>query len=481
MIANIDLDNIKKIKWYRQGGAGRAYYFYPPFEALMELIGKENVIIEQENDLHHAFFNSEKEYESAMIDIERQKTDIHFIDRTIAEWSVLNKKLDDYIKDIDFDKISEFDNLKLMDIYQKISNLDRERWKSAVHIECFDPWSEKIIKQEIEFAQVIISSEDLEILLSPTQLLFTQEEELSLCKIALKPKEQWEGLLVEHSQLFFWIQNDWANIMVLDRSFFEQKLNQLSADGLGVEKRKRDLETYLDNIENKKREIKDKYHIPEQLYSILYFFARMTDWRDERKKRAMQLNNFYNIIASEISERTNITLDEATFLMPDEVLNIFSASVDFKRDLKSRAKQCFYYVDIQNHPIVLIDNDYLEFKNVLDGVFGAQFTELKGMVAQKGKISGIVKIVNVPADFAKMKQGDILVAPMTRPEYLPLMKIAGAIVTDEGGVTCHAAIVSRELGKPCIIGTQVATEVLKDGDLVEVDANHGVVTIIKNA
>ena len=64
---------------------------------------------------------------------------------------------------------------------------------------------------------------------------------------------------------------------------------------------------------------------------------------------------------------------------------------------------------------------------------------------------------------------------MTRPEYLPLMKKASAIVTDEGGITCHAAIVSRELGKPCVIGTKVATSTFHDGDVVEVDATKGTV------
>jgi pyruvate,water dikinase len=60
------------------------------------------------------------------------------------------------------------------------------------------------------------------------------------------------------------------------------------------------------------------------------------------------------------------------------------------------------------------------------------------------------------------------------------MKKAAAIVTDEGGITCHAAIVSRELGVPCITGTQVATKTLKDGDLIDVNADHGLVKIIKN-
>lgn len=68
---------------------------------------------------------------------------------------------------------------------------------------------------------------------------------------------------------------------------------------------------------------------------------------------------------------------------------------------------------------------------------------------------------------------------MTRPEFVPLMKKAAAIITDEGGITCHAAIVSRELNIPCIIGTRIATKVLKDGDYIEVDADNGIVKILR--
>lgn len=68
---------------------------------------------------------------------------------------------------------------------------------------------------------------------------------------------------------------------------------------------------------------------------------------------------------------------------------------------------------------------------------------------------------------------------MTLPDLLPAMKKASAFVTDEGGVMCHAAIIARELKKPCIIGTRIATQFLKDGDLVEVDAEKGIVKILK--
>jgi len=78
-------------------------------------------------------------------------------------------------------------------------------------------------------------------------------------------------------------------------------------------------------------------------------------------------------------------------------------------------------------------------------------------------------------DFVK---GEVLVTTMTSPEFVPAMHKAIAIVTDEGGVLCHAAIVSREMNKPCIIGTRIATKVLRDGDFVEVNTKEGYIMVI---
>lgn len=110
------------------------------------------------------------------------------------------------------------------------------------------------------------------------------------------------------------------------------------------------------------------------------------------------------------------------------------------------------------------------FKEDLGGI-----TEIKGNTACPGKMTGIVKIIHSPKDFSRINKGDILVASMTTPDMMIIMHKAAAFVTDEGGITCHAAIVSREMNKPCIVGTEIATKVLKDGDLVEVDATAGTV------
>ena len=102
-------------------------------------------------------------------------------------------------------------------------------------------------------------------------------------------------------------------------------------------------------------------------------------------------------------------------------------------------------------------------------------SEIRGQPACSGKVIGKVKVVLDPKECSKIEKGDILVATMSTPDFLFGMFKAAAFVTDIGGMTCHAAIVAREMKKPCVIGTEIATKVLKDGDMVEVDAEKGVV------
>ena len=140
----------------------------------------------------------------------------------------------------------------------------------------------------------------------------------------------------------------------------------------------------------------------------------------------------------------------------------------------------------------LIDGDPCRYNNNFSVVFycgAAEFSNepvlaegqlpngeyVTGKVAFQGNVIGHVKIIRSPTELHKVNPGDVLVAPMTVPSYVTAMQRASAFVTDEGGITCHAAIVSREMQKPCIVGTKVATHVFKDGDLVEVDGDKGIV------
>lgn len=105
----------------------------------------------------------------------------------------------------------------------------------------------------------------------------------------------------------------------------------------------------------------------------------------------------------------------------------------------------------------------------------SKLNELRGAVAYPGVVRGVVRLVRSRKEISKFQSGEVLVSQMTDPHFLSIMKQAIAFVTNEGGILCHAAIVARELKKPCVIGTKYATHFLKDGDMVEVDAIKGIV------
>lgn len=96
-----------------------------------------------------------------------------------------------------------------------------------------------------------------------------------------------------------------------------------------------------------------------------------------------------------------------------------------------------------------------------------------GLGASAGTATGTVRVLTDPAQRDLLQAGEVLVAPMTSPDWMSAMRKAAALVTDGGGITCHAAIVSRELGVPCVVGAGDATSTLKDGDTVTVDGTHG--------
>jgi phosphohistidine swiveling domain-containing protein len=186
----------------------------------------------------------------------------------------------------------------------------------------------------------------------------------------------------------------------------------------------------------------------------------------------------YCPIVKELGEKHGLNWEDALLLDYQEVINLNDKQV-LPRGFKKRSNGFGLMIENGKKTIVTgarLKKELGKFREKVDpGV-----SEIKGTVASKGGIiRGVVKVVEETALISKMKEGDILVANETTPDYVVGMKIAGAIITNQGGITSHAAITSREMGIPCIIGTKIATQVLKDGDMVEVDAEKGIVRIIE--
>ncbi|OGG87609.1 hypothetical protein A3B87_00635 [Candidatus Kuenenbacteria bacterium RIFCSPHIGHO2_02_FULL_39_13] len=158
-----------------------------------------------------------------------------------------------------------------------------------------------------------------------------------------------------------------------------------------------------------------------------------------------------------LGKRYNLSLQELKMLLPKEIGKVKPNKGNILFSDKGKIYKFNYDEKLEN-----------EF-------FTTNDKSVVGTVANTGKVKGVVVVVNNPKDLKKDYNNRILVSVMTTPDITIAIKKAKAIITDEGGITCHAAIISRELGIPCIIGTKIATHVLKDGDLVEVDADKGIV------
>lgn len=220
---------------------------------------------------------------------------------------------------------------------------------------------------------------------------------------------------------------------------------------------------------------------------LVEYFQVIMETRDKRKNAFNKALTIHHRIAEKIFAEAGVSHDLIPFYTIQEIkLGVKYLKKNIKK-IQSRKKGFAVYFDERgkietgksnfDKDLKKLQNHYLKSHEVKNS---SQSSEIKGSIGSSGYVRGVVKIIiDAKKDGYKLNKNEILVTGMTRPEFVPLMKKALAIITDEGGITCHAAIVSRELKKPCIIGTKIATNVLKDGDMVEVDANRGIVRILK--
>lgn len=172
--------------------------------------------------------------------------------------------------------------------------------------------------------------------------------------------------------------------------------------------------------------------------------------------------------------------EHAELITIKELLNKDTTKLNERIHARKEGKR-FIYLCAEEKETVYWVEDVMQYLQQLDPQVMQKKNELKGQCAYPGKVKGIARVVLTDYYDPKIvfNTGDILVSITSCPALMPLIEKCSAIVTDEGGVTCHAAIVSRELKKPCVMGTKYATHIFKDGDIVEVDAEKGIVKKIK--
>ena len=228
----------------------------------------------------------------------------------------------------------------------------------------------------------------------------------------------------------------------------------------------------------KKKKIIKELGIKGDLLYIIETINKLATHHDLRKKYTqIYIYNVQNMY-DEIAHRLRVPADYIKWMHSKEILQVIETGKINKKEIQKRTKRCLYMADAKGYRIYTgkeadrMEQKYFQLEKT-------DLKEVKGMCASKGVVRGRVRVVIKVNEIYKVKKGDILVTGMTTPKFTSILNKVIAIVTDEGGITCHAAIVSRELKIPCVIGTEIVTKVLKDGDLVEVNADQGIIKIIK--
>jgi phosphohistidine swiveling domain-containing protein len=276
-----------------------------------------------------------------------------------------------------------------------------------------------------------------------------------------------------HIQKWSWITFDFFDTIAWDDDAYKSRIVDLIAEDK-IDENIRKIESYVSKVSAKQDKICKELKFNDEELKILEATKKYGELKEYRKNYLLLVLYRIYILMKEIASRLNTDVKYLHFMLAKEFDTIFES---YDENVPKERMKASILVSENGVSRVLLGQEYLQYLEKLPKTEVLEnIQELKGMPAFVGKAKGTVKIINSAKDAGKMQKGDILVSIATFPDLVPAMKKAAAIVTDEGGITCHAAIVSRELGIPCVIGTKFATKALKDGDIVEVDAHKGTIT-----
>lgn len=306
--------------------------------------------------------------------------------------------------------------------------------------------------------------------------LMEQQGELRSLKQTLIKKGIWEDLKIDPRKVIDSIKQDNDLSETFDdhlkKYAWIQILNFLGEDIT--------IENLLDQMTHLNDQ--EKQHEKPVVPSSFEYYAIVSSRLSYLRQTGAEYFSIYTQIVlpriKEIASSLKLSHRELLEFLPSEIDELLGQEINSDEILTKRKNDNWcVFADINSNLQIVDDKEQID---VLIQKMTPKFDEnqdlIKGQVGNKGFATGKVKVILANTEFDKMEVGDVLVTTMTTPDFVILMQKASAIITDIGGLLCHAAIVSREINKPCVIGTKNATQILKDGDMVEVDANKGTVT-----
>ncbi|MBU0636511.1 hypothetical protein KKE06_05795 [Candidatus Micrarchaeota archaeon] len=304
-------------------------------------------------------------------------------------------------------------------------------------------------------------------LTAPTAQSYLNYKEELLWNIKNALKEKQKELALKFIERFYWITTNFTGNTILTIPEVLKEANRI----------KKFQKPDFDAFAQQKKILFEQYGFSEREKKWIEWAEFLTEWQDERKEKMYKAVFSLAQVLQEVSKRYKIDLKILHYLLPFEITPTALQNKTAQKTAKKRFHGALFSKSL-GKTLIFDGPEFTEFEKAIHQQH-EDVEKITGTGASLGLATGPVKICTNIKSLEKVQEGDVLVASMTRPEYVSAMKKACAIVTDEGGVTCHAAIVGRELGIPCVIGTKNASKVLKDNWIVQVKANHGEVVVLE--
>jgi phosphohistidine swiveling domain-containing protein len=482
-------------KWHKQQTEGTPYFIYGPCRGCVQWFKSDRVAWFCKHTEARAYLDQKYMLELAVLYTNRERKQRGYIKKLYNNWqkqiALKSKELFSEIDALQIKNISDRDLLKIN------NNIAEQSFKmyDQFFMDIYDFDADTLMNKYLVEENISLKSKEKETMVMQNKYIVHQLEERDLLRISkliisnkkakadLKKIRKIQDIKLLDKYLnissainkyqanYFWTRNSWAHTTFVSKMQIIKSLQHLVFEVSDVNQRLARLENYKADIRKQKKSIIHKHSMSIWLKDFFQLMALLTLWRDDRKAEMQKTNHYLEYIGTEIARRSKIKWTDINTCDPLAIKSIPVSNSLIKKHHNLFAKK---YVLLWNGSKVVHCSAEKSKKllNIFEASFKADSTKVNGMVACQGKVTAKVVVIDKKSEFKKMTKGAILVANNTRPDYVPLMKRAGAIVTNEGGITSHAAIVSRELGVPCVIGTKVATKVFKDGDLVEVIATH---------
>jgi len=389
----------------------------------------------------------------------------------------LNTTWQEYLqltKKINIDQFKQLSNKEFYQLFEKFYIQYVLVGSLAYITDCFmstgeKDWLEELIGQEVK------DKDKLRTLTSPVHLSFTLEAEYQLLKAAVESSKGKDinEKLKDLENNFHWIQNNYHNVYYITAEEFGTKIKKIIDEHQDVKFLLKEKEEHLVQVKKEREDLINSLGISDDIKNILKIARLFTKWKDIRKSGVYIGMYYFDLFLEEVSRRTDYTRENLTFAVFNEIEEILNGQ-NIKEKLAKRKEQCFFAVTTKGY-FICGGKDAEKYFTFSKPEEKQNVTELRGVVAATGYACGRVRIIRKTSEMKDFQTGEILVTNQTTPEFVPIMKKAAAVITEQGGITSHAAIVSRELKVPCIIGTKIATTALMNGENVEVDANNGIV------